>query len=262
MTNDLSQWVNAHSIDHNAADSLLGILRKHGHSYLPMTGRTLMGTAKTVETEIKSGMQYIYFEIEKQLRFHIRLYPDEILKDLTTFSISLKIDGLPLFKSASTSLWLVTCSINIQPIKLFPLALTLGNTKHTGLEFLRDTIRDLNILLLNGLRFEDRVINVKLKCIICDAPARAFVKNIKLYSGYYGCDRCDQRGRWIGRMTYQNIGDFNIRTDQTFRNRENDEHHHENLSPFCDMQVDMIKQFPLDYMHQICLGVLQWKRKK
>jgi hypothetical protein len=69
LTNDLSQWVNAHSIDHNAADSLLGILRKHGHSYLPMTGRTLMGTAKTVETEIKSGMQYIYFEIEKQLRF-------------------------------------------------------------------------------------------------------------------------------------------------------------------------------------------------
>ena len=68
LANDLSQWVNAHSIDHNAADSLLGVLRKHGHSYLHMTARTLMGTAKTVETEIKSGMQYIYFEIEKQLR--------------------------------------------------------------------------------------------------------------------------------------------------------------------------------------------------
>jgi hypothetical protein len=60
--------------------------------------------------------------------------------------------------------------MNIQPIKLFQLALTLGlgNTKPTDLEFLRDTIRDLNILLLNGLRFEDRVISVKLKCIICD----------------------------------------------------------------------------------------------
>ena len=267
LANDLSQWVNAHSIDHNAADSLLRVLRKHGHSYLPMTARTLMGTAKTVETEIKSGMQYIYFEIEKQLRFHIRLYPHEILKDLTTFSISLNIDGLPLFKSTSASLWPVICSINTQPIKLFPLALTLGNTKPTDLEFLRDTIRDLNILLINGLRFEDRVINVKLKCIICDAPARAFVKAIKLYSGYYGCDRCDQRGRWIGRMTYPNVVDFNVRTDQTFRNRENDEHHHDNLSPFCGMQVYMIKQFPLDYMHQICLGAMKkllllWKRGK
>ena len=60
--------------------------------------------------------------------------------------------------------------MNIQPIKLFQLALTLGlgNTQPTDLEFLRDTIRDLNILLLNGLRFEDRVISVKLKCIICD----------------------------------------------------------------------------------------------
>lgn len=75
--------------------------------------------------------------------------------------------------------------------KTFSTCIDLREYKTYWFGILRDTIRDLNILLLNGLRFEDRVINVKLKCIICDAPARAFVKNIKLNSGYYGCDRCD-----------------------------------------------------------------------
>lgn len=265
LAQDLSQWVNSHCIDHNATDSLLGLLRKHGHSNLPMTARTLLGTPKNVPTEMKSGMQYIYFGVEKQLLSHLELYPEETLRDVATFDISLNIDGLPLFKSTSTSLWPVICSLNIKPTKIFPLALTLGNAKPFDLEFLRDTVQELNRLLLNGLNYKDHVILVKLKCIICDAPAKAFIKSIKLYSGYYGCDRCDQRGRWIGRMTYPTIG--NIRTDQTFRSRVNDEHHHEAISPFCDLQIDMISQFPLDYMHLICLGVVKkllllWKRGK
>lgn len=45
LAQDLSQWVYSHYIDHNATDSL-GLLRKHGHSNLPMTARTLLGTAK------------------------------------------------------------------------------------------------------------------------------------------------------------------------------------------------------------------------
>ena len=35
---------------------------------------------------------------------------------------------------------------------------------------------------------------MKYDCFICDAPARAFVKNVKTYSGYFGCDKCCQEG--------------------------------------------------------------------
>ena len=28
----------------------------------------------------------------------------------------------------------------------------------------------------------------------CDTPARAYVKNIKGHSGYFGCEKCSQEG--------------------------------------------------------------------
>lgn len=34
----------------NAADGLYGLLRKHGHSTLTIIARTLLGTAKTIQT--------------------------------------------------------------------------------------------------------------------------------------------------------------------------------------------------------------------
>ena len=77
LAQDLSQWMNSHCIDYNATDSLLGLLRKHGHSNLPMTARTFLGTVKNVPTEMKSGMQYIYFGVEKQLLSHHELYPED-----------------------------------------------------------------------------------------------------------------------------------------------------------------------------------------
>ncbi|VDI56277.1 Hypothetical predicted protein [Mytilus galloprovincialis] len=210
LANDLAQWVNENSIEHNAVDALLGVLKKHGHSSLPLTARTLLGTMKNVTTEIKSGMEYIFF-----------------------------------------------------------VALTLGRSKPSNLDFLRETIRELDNVLQNGFPSGNRTIKVNLKGIVCDAPARAFVKGTKLYCGYYGCDKCAKKGNWIGRMTYQDINNLTLRTNETFRNSLNQEHHNY-LSPFCDLpmdKLDMIKQFPLDYMHLVCLGVMKkllltWKRGK
>jgi len=46
-----------------------------------------------------------------------------------------------------------------------------------------------------------------------------------------------------------------LRTNRNFRNRENEEHH-VSFSPFENLP-DMIDNFPLDYMHMICLGVMK-----
>lgn len=81
------------------------------------------------------------------------------------------------------------------------------------------------------------------------------VKNTKLYSGYSGCDKCAQHGAYVDRrMTYPDIYQLELRTDSSFR-EQSDEAHHKGYSPFCDLPIDMIKTFSVDYMHCVCLGV-------
>jgi hypothetical protein len=92
------------------------------------------------------------------------------------------------------------------------------------------------------------------------------VKSVKLYSGYEGCDKCTQHGKWMGRMTFPEVSDLDLKTDDNFKKQCHPEHHHD-TSSFCDLPIDMIKTFPIDYMHAACLGVMRrlllaWLRGK
>ncbi|PIK42580.1 hypothetical protein BSL78_20568 [Apostichopus japonicus] len=229
---DLASWAVEYHVKHNAIDGLLKILQKSGHSCLPTTARSLLNSPRNVTSTIKSGMDYIYLGLKSELLKIVKCYA---LTNSTIdhVEIALNIHGLPLFKSANTSLWPILCGV-------------------MNLDFLIDTTYDLNDLLCHGLSNDGRNIKVTLRCIVCDAPARAFVKCMKLYSGYYGCDKCTQKGAWKGRMTFPEVEDI------TLRCQTNIEHHKQVSSPFCDVtNVNMVTSFPIDYMHQVCLGVMR-----
>ena len=92
--------------------------------------------------------------------------------------------------------------------------------------------------------------------MVCDAPARCFVKGVKLVSGYNGCDRCAQHGEWDGRVVYLNT-DSEKRSDQSFGKKVAGADYHLDNSPFLKLPIDMIYGFPCDYMHCVCLGVMR-----
>jgi hypothetical protein len=112
---------------------------------------------------------------------------------------------------------------------------------------------ELQGLLANGFHFCDIHYECCVHSFVCDTPAKAFIKCIKGHAGYSGCDKCHIEGEWNGKMTFPSTNDA-LRTDEEFSEMSDEEHHLER-SPLCDLPIGMVTQFPIDYMHLICLGV-------
>jgi hypothetical protein len=256
----LREWVNLNEVKASTVDDLLKRLRKTVNPNLPASSRTLLKTPRHIDLRRVSGMDYFHFGLEIMIFHTLKKYAQmDIVALNNKLILSLNIDGLPLFKSSKTTVWPVLGLIcNLKPPKAFPITLTVGTSKPSNLEFLNETIIDLNNLITNGININEEHFEIRVLCIICDAPAKAFVKCVKQYSGYFGCDKCEQRGRYIGRMTYPVIDNLVYRTNTSFRNQTQEEHHKQDLqSPFLDLPIDMVQDFPVDYMHQVCLGVMK-----
>ncbi|XP_070529838.1 uncharacterized protein [Cardiocondyla obscurior] len=77
--------------------------------------------------------------------------------------------------------------------------------------------------------------------------------------------KCTQEGDYIRSVVYLETCNT-LRTDNSFRNRTQPEHHTGN-SILEKLPIGMVSQIPLDYMHLVCLGVTKrliqlWQRGK
>ena len=103
---------------------------------------------------------------------------------------------------------------------------------------------------------DDKTYRIFIENFVCDAPARSFVKITKGHSGYHGCDYCEQRGvYYMNRMTFPDTI-VTLRTDVAFDEMMCEEHHR-GESDLKQLNLGMVTQFPHDYMHLICLGVVK-----
>lgn len=259
LKNELASWAIANNIAISASSKLLKILHNHDID-VPLDARTLYRTPRAGEIKVTelSGGSYCYFGVESCVMEQIQaMAPDVQIKEI---KIDINIDGLPIFKSKNISVWPIQIAVvNIECLrnKPFVVAMFCGAHKPTNLDFLRDTVEELKKLMTNGLKALDFVV----RHIICDAPARALVKGTVQFNGRYGCDFCEERGKFDGRMLFLEKGP--LRTNDSFRQKRNPDHH-KYPSPFLELKIDMIKQFPIDPMHCVDLGVtkrimLLWK---
>lgn len=105
---------------------------------------------------------------------------------------------------------------------------------------------------INGQSYE-----IKIKGFICDVPAKSFIKYTKRHTGYYSCPKCNIECSYLeGKMCFPDMM-FNIKIVQDFRNKSQTEHH--TGTPLLEEipNIDLIKDFPLDAMHLIYLGVVR-----
>lgn len=132
-----------------------------------------------------------------------------------------------------------------------------GNAKPSSVsEYLKDFITESQKLIEEGFEYVGKHYKVIINAIICDTPARSYVKCVKSHNAHFGCGLCIQEGEYLhSRVLFTDLDSFK-RTDDNFRQRTYEEHHVGN-SPFELIDLKMVTQFPLDYIHLCCLGVMK-----
>lgn len=155
-------------------------------------------------------------------------------------------------------------------------------------DFLLPFVNELNDLLRNGIVINGHQITIKIRCFICDTPARSLLKGkynltkrfisiemmvsvliiyvcafvaIVNFNSYFGCQKCNTRGKYFNQfrvLSFPHI-DADRRTDRSFRNREQIEHHKDPKSVLeelddCDMVADFVTSDPL---HLLDLGLMK-----
>lgn len=106
-------------------------------------------------------------------------------------------DGIPLFKSSSTCLWPILGSVKEVESLPFPIAVYCSVDEAERIDdYLKDFISEMKELETSGFHcdIDKKTYKANLGAIICDAPARSFIKCIKTHNGYHCCERCVQRG--------------------------------------------------------------------
>ena len=128
------------------------------------------------------------------------------LSDLSHINLIVNVDGVSLFKSSPQQFWTILVSVE-NLVDVFIVSIVYGNSKLKPLnDFLADFINEVKILKNDGLVVtSNKTITISIKCFVCDAPARAFLKCVVNHIGYSSCEMCEIKGEWNGRVTFNEI---------------------------------------------------------
>jgi len=248
------------SVTHSAFSDLLKTLQPYFVT-LPKDARTLLKTPSSIQTSENiqkfSGGEYYHFGIKDGIVQHLDKRGDCLISPTCNIEIQCNTDGLPIFKSASDQFWPILGMIT-KPFRSTPyiIGLYYGKEKPNNLGYLKPFVEEYVFLCdSEGFIYENTTICVKIQAFICDAPARAMIKNIQYHSGYHSCERCTQKGKWRGKMTFPK-SNAPLRTDDAFSQMIDKSHHH-GLSPLIETKMNLVSDMVLDYMHLVCLGVVR-----
>lgn len=107
-----------------------------------------------------------------------------------------------------------------------------------------------------GIVINRKLYSISISGFICDAPARAFIKQVKGHTGFYGCERCTQKVAHPFNATIFNEIDTELRTNESFLLQTQFEHHN-GVSSLAENNFPIVTGFILDSMHLVYLGIMK-----
>ena len=260
----LQCWANKYKISHVAISSLLRYLRvKFPAENLPSDARMLLKSPKVYKDyKLNSNRhKYTYFTIESALRYYISLdFKPPIQNEVCFISLRFNVDGIPIHKNKQTNLWPILCSprdTEYTP-QMIALCTTNNASKPDDVDaYLCDFVAEAETLnrdgfLLNNITYK---LDLKNSFFSCDAPAKAFIKCMKGHTAKAGCDYCSQEGTFTETHVTFEPTCKRLRTDISFRQKLDEDHHHKTNTPLLRLSMDLINGFPIDYMHAALLGI-------
>ena len=175
-------WALQNNIPQKSLKELLKICNRYTPNLLPSDPRTLLQTPSTImnlNNMVQTGSsptdgQYWHHGLELCLKQCFRN-----IKQSLKISININIDGLPIFKSSNEQFWPILFNIHEFP-NLSPMVIGIysGNKKPKDISsFITPFVQEAKNILEEGIMINDKYhITVKIRCFICDSPARAFVE--------------------------------------------------------------------------------------
>lgn len=257
LEQDFLKIVVARNLGRTITNDFLSMFRKHNIGHFAKDARSMLGTLRKVVSLEMSHGRYFHFGLCEMLNRALVFASI----DSNVVKIQINIDGLPISKSSNRTFWPILGKVVFPVVsKVFIIGLYCGEKKPGSVhQYLKSFIKDALAGFNTGFFVNGKLCQVIIDSVVCDAPARQFMKRCKTHGGYYACERCEVKGlNYEGSRRYRNL-DCPLRTDESFRNRKQPGHHvGKKPTPFCKIPyIDLIRHFPLDYMHLVLLGVVR-----
>lgn len=116
----------------------------------------------------------------------------------------------------------------------------------------------MNDLMQRGINIHGRHIAIKLRAIVANTPARAFIKGVKGHTGYQSCLKCTVVGTFNKAGRTVSFPGINApkRTDKNFRDNTYPGHR-KTEAPLVDLRFfNIVKDIPTgDRLHCVDQGV-------
>lgn len=139
---------------------------------LPNDPRTLLSTPQKIESIVPmDGGSYWHLGIKYCLESYFKSLDISI-------SLNINIDGIPIYKSSKIQFWPILFTIHeIKNFTPMVVGIYCGDSKPGSIQtYLQRLVEELQPLLETGFIINNNRVNIKIRCFICDAPARSMIK--------------------------------------------------------------------------------------